>query len=106
MKKVCAGLLLIVLLMPTLSLRDDEVKLGTLLLKLNLHRDSWKTSDNGPQDHDRYRLNLPDYLEHLKLTPVTALHFDSSSSAVHFVSPRISAHDPTSIRTGRAPPLV
>jgi len=40
MKKVCAGLLLIVLMMPTLSLRDDEVKLGTLLLKLNLHRDS------------------------------------------------------------------
>jgi hypothetical protein len=106
MKKLCAGLLLVVLLMPTLSLRDDEVKLGTLLLKLNLHRDSWKTSDNGPKDHDRYRLNLPDYLEHLRLTPVTALHFDSSSSAVQSISPRISAQDSTPIRTGRAPPLV
>jgi hypothetical protein len=105
MKKLCAGLLLIVLLMPTLSLRDDVVKLGTLLLKLNLHRDSWKTSDNGAKDHDRYRLDLPDYLEHLKLTPVTALHFDTSSSAVQSISPRISAQDSTAIRTGRAPPL-
>ena len=105
MKKFCAGLLLLVLLMPTLSLRDDQVKLGTLLIKLNLHRDSWKTSDNGSKDHDRYRLNLPDYLEHLKVTPVTALHFDSSSSALHFISLRISAQDSTPIRTGRAPPL-
>jgi hypothetical protein len=106
MKKVCAGLLLAVLLMPTLSLRDDEVKLGSLLLKLNLHRDSWKTSDNGPKDQVRYRLNLPDYLEHLKLPPVTALHFDTSSSVVQSISPRISAQDSTPIRTGRAPPLV
>src|SRR5438477_9967944 len=106
MKKLCAGLLLVVLLMPTLSVRDDQVKLGTLLLKLNLHRDSWKTSDSGPKDHDRYRFNLPDDLEHLKLTAVTALHSDGSFSAVHFISHHISAQDSTPIRTGRAPPLV
>src|SRR4029077_18184855 len=106
MKKFCAGLLLIVFLMPALSVRDDEAKLSNLLLKLNLHRDSLKTSDNSPKDRDRYRLNLPDYLEHLKLTPVTVLHFDHSSSAVHSVSHHISAQHSTPIRTGRAPPLV
>jgi hypothetical protein len=106
MKKFCAGLLLLVFLMPTLSLRDDEAKLNTLLLKLNLHKDSLKTSDNSPKDRDRYRLDFPDYLEHLKLTTVAALHFDDSSSAVHSISHHISAQDSTPIRTGRAPPLV
>jgi len=106
MKKFFAALLLIVFLMPTLSLRDDEAKLSGLLLKLNLHKDSLKTSDNAPKDRDRYRLNFPDYLEYLKLTPSIALHFDDSSSAVHFISHHISAQDSTPIRTGRAPPLV
>lgn len=96
------------LLMPALLVRDDEVKLSNLLLllKLSQHKDSWKTSDGGPKDHDRYRLNLPDHLDHLKLTAVTALHFDHSSSAVHFISHQISAQVSTPIRTGRAPPLV
>jgi len=106
MRKVCSGLLLLLLLTPALSVRDDEVKLGTLLLKLNLHKDSWKTSDNGPKDHDRYRLNLPDYLEHLKLTAVTTLHFDESSSVLHFITSPLAAQDSSPIHTGRAPPLV
>jgi len=106
MKKFCAALLLLVFLMPTLSLRDDEAKLNALLVKLNLHKDSLKTSDNSPKDRDRYRLDFPDYLEHLKLTAVTTLHFDDSPSALHSISYCISAQDSTPIRTGRAPPLV
>src|SRR6188472_2460145 len=105
MKKVCAGLLVLLLLMPTLSVKDDELKIGDLLLKLDFHQDSFKKSDAGSKDHARYKLDLPDHVYDLVFERARALRFDDSAPLALPSHPTF-AQNCVACDAGRAPPLV
>jgi hypothetical protein len=105
MKHLCACFVLLLLVFPALSVRDDEVRLANLLLSGTSHDLAISGLDRLSKDHGCKRA-LVDQLDHLKITPVSGLHLDTSFTILRF-SLRDSFREPAStIREGRAPPAV
>jgi hypothetical protein len=104
-KHWCATLLVVFLLVPVISVRDDEVRLASLLQKLNSHNRTMSSVDRPVIDPGvRGRAGLIDQFDNLRVTAVSSLVFDTSFSILRLFYQDIFPDYAVSIRVGRAPP--
>ena len=105
-RRLCTCFLALVLLVPTISFRDDAIRLSAFLTDEGPSDDSLTVKGHfQDSDYDPALAVLLEGLECIHLAPVCSLHVDVSSSPCVLIESVGSRNRSVAAPVGRAPPL-
>ena len=106
-KRLCTCIFVFLLLIPALSTHDDAVSLSAF-------QPGYNSNDNtlvavrhlAKASFDSAQATLLENLETLQVAPVSVLHIQISSTAVHLIETTEGCNRNVAVPVGRAPPAV